>query len=565
MKVSFKPLSLAIAVSAAAAGYAGTINAQELAGNTSLGDLAIVPYYTVRDDWTTGVSILNTSESTQVVKVRLRRATDSMDALDFNLVLSPNDVWTGYLENNTAPGEEDEMRFYTNDNSCTVPQVKAGTNYFAVPALFEDFAEEGYIEIIGMGATVDEDQPIAVAALHATETTTTPPRTKGVPANCAGLQNNFLRLGGLNELFELLPTPGVATTGQSGVVNSAQTVLNGLTSNFELPGNFMKVSWFIKDTTSGIEMGDNAVMIAGFMDGPSITNQMAQASADIEDLQGYDYPDLNGGAPLSALYSAAAPAGIGKYNTVRGILGGTDVINDWSKNVKDDLTVDTDWVVTLPGQYAMLNLPVYLDSITGTDAFDPASKDANSGCIKGDDNTYPPTGIIVPPATEAVIACDFRDLPVTITPVVFDREEQSETVPPDQIVISPTPPGDVKTNELFYEVNVIQWGTQKVLDAAASTAIEVDLNGAVFGWARLQLAPTADGAQAVCQYVVGAPTFVAVPPSLLPSFESDGALTCSTAVTTIPVVGFAAWQRNFDSNPDANYGRAISHSRGTTP
>ena len=60
----------------------------------------------------------------------------------------------------------------------------------------------------------------------------------------------------------------------------------------------MKVSWFIKDTTSGIEMGDNAVMLSDFMTGPSMTNQLA-AGCHVEDLQGYDYPDLNGGAPLS--------------------------------------------------------------------------------------------------------------------------------------------------------------------------------------------------------------------------------------------------------------------------
>mgnify|MGYP003572184955 FL=1 len=62
MKAAFKPLSLAVAV--ASASYAGTIYAQELAGNTGLGDLAIVPYYTVNNGWTTGVSVINSSEQT---------------------------------------------------------------------------------------------------------------------------------------------------------------------------------------------------------------------------------------------------------------------------------------------------------------------------------------------------------------------------------------------------------------------------------------------------------------------------------------------------------------------
>ena len=171
MKASFKPLSLAIAVSAATAGYVGTVNAQTaaLAANSGLGDLAIVPYYTVQEDWTTGVSVINTSAQTQVIKVRLRRASDSEDALDFNVVLSPEDVWTGFVENNTAPGVEDQIRFYTNDNTCTVPIATAnpdgGPRYFAVPSVFEDGAEEGYIEIIGMGAA-DATQQISRDAVH---------------------------------------------------------------------------------------------------------------------------------------------------------------------------------------------------------------------------------------------------------------------------------------------------------------------------------------------------------------------------------------------------------------
>ncbi len=589
MKVSFKPLSLAIAVSAAVAGYAGSINATPtLAGNTVLGDAAIVPYYTVRGDWTTGVSIINTSASTQVVKVRLRRATDSMDVLDFNLVLSPEDVWTGFLENNTAPGEEDQMRFYSNDNSCTVPAMTAnasGAPYFAVPALYSDFAEEGYIEIIGMGASLVEQYPLAIAALHN--------KTTGIPLSCAGLQNNFLRYSGKvvnvvtpsiaaeNTTFAgglcpvtnpVTPPPGnkcsTNNSKDNGVVNGTQTVVGGYITNYKKPGNFMKVSWFIKDTTTGIEMGDNAVMLADFMDGPSMTNQLPQ-SLTVEDLQGYDYPDLDGGAPLTAgIKGVEFPTGVPaqptavlgtgasnkQYNDVRAILGAGSAINDWSKNVKADLSVDTDWVVTVPGQYTMLNLPVYIASITGTSAFDPTSKKANPGCIRGDKNTFPPTGEVVAPATKAVIGCDYRDLPLTITPLVYDREEQSETVPNDQIVISPTPPGTVVTNELYYEVNVIQWGSKPVLDAAASTAITVDLKGAVNGWAQLDMTSTKLTTQAVCNYVITANADA--------TKAATGALTCDTATGSAPIVGFAAWQRSFEANPDANYGRAIGNSYG---
>ena len=489
MKASFKPLSLAIAVSAATAGYVGTVNAQTaaLAANSGLGDLAIVPYYTVQEDWTTGVSVINTSAQTQVIKVRLRRASDSEDALDFNVVLSPEDVWTGFVENNTAPGVEDQIRFYTNDNTCTVPiatvNPDGGPRYFAVPEIFAEGAEEGYIEIIGMGAA-DATQQISRDAVH---------NEDGFPFACDRVQLNFLRFGTVNVFNPSIAGP--ANTGDltiEGNINSTQTASLGLLSNYTAPGNFMKVSYFIKDTTSGIEFGDNAVMVSDFMTGPSMTNQVA-AIVGTEDLQGYDYPDLDGGAPLSFINGVGADDT--RYNLLRGILGSTGIINDWSRNAAGDFTVDTDWVITAPGQYVMLD---------------------ESG--------------------------DYRDLPLTIAPTVYDREEQSEFIPPGGIVISPTPANPTPPGTLPYEVNVIQWGVNPVLDAAESVKDLAGSFDAEFGWANLALTSDTAKTQQVCQY------------------SAVGISSCVAATGSVPIVGFAAWQRNFASSPDANYGRIVRHS-----
>ena len=94
----------------------GTAQAQDAAPYPTIGDAAFIPYYTVNGDWVTGVHIVNTSKLTQVVKLRLRSAEDSLDILDFNLILSPEDVWTA-----TLSGDDQEMRFITDDVSCTAP------------------------------------------------------------------------------------------------------------------------------------------------------------------------------------------------------------------------------------------------------------------------------------------------------------------------------------------------------------------------------------------------------------------------------------------------------------
>jgi hypothetical protein len=464
------------------------------------------------------VSVINTSNATQVIKVRLRRATDSMDALDFNVVLSPYDVWTGYVENNEPnTGVEDQIRFYSNDKSCTVPAATpnpAGPAYFAVPDEFKDFAEEGYIEIIGMGQA-DVNQAISKDALH----------VNGVPTDCAALQSNFLAYGVRNVFNPTIAVqPAPLDASLEGNINSEQTASGGELSNYTAPGNFMKVSYFIKDSDSGIEMGDNAVMISDFMDGPSMTNQLA-ALLGSEDLQGYDYPDLNGGAPLS--FDEGVGASDTRFELLRGILGSRAIINDWSKNTSGDFTVDTDWVVTAPGQYTMLKTPEYIASLTGTVSYDPTTMPAaNAGCAVG--------------------SCDNRDLPLTITPIVFDREEQSEVVPPDEIVISPTPSVPVPPGTLPYEVNVIEWGLEPVLDAGAATTIDVTLNDAQNGWAQLEL--TSASSPAVCQYTVS-------------DLQEP---VCTSVSGEAPIVGFAAWQRNFGGNPDANYGRIVAHSYATS-
>jgi hypothetical protein len=578
MKVSFKPLSLAIAVSAAAAGYAGTINAQTLAGNTGLGDLAIVPYYTVAGDWTTGISIINTSDLTQVIKMRLRRGTDSMDSLDFNLVLSPEDVWTGYLDDANELGSS--VRFYTNDNSCTVPAATANANgpdYFQMPDIFEAGAKTGYIEVIGMGSA-DATQPISVAALHATATTTVPPRTKGVPANCAGLQTNFARTGGvadyygtLGEYTDQLPTatpPGTAK--RFGVINSGLTSVSagigalnpdGISiSTYADTGNVLKVSYFIKNSVTGIEFGDDAVHIAGFMAGPSITNQVSGLNED--DLQGFDYPDLNGGAAWSALEGVVGAAGRGQFLDLRTELGVASVINDWSDNeVTGDngFSVDTDWVITAPGQYNMLVQEQYIESLEDAAVLcNPGP--INSPYVRDDD-----TGL----------GCDHQDLPLGLAATVYDREELGINPPSDEIVISPTRPGTVTTVTLENEVNVIQWGTTEVLDAkeaGGETVLIPKPEGAKFGWASIVLTSDdkanyviPDGAggtgtqevakvQAICDYVT---LFVG---AVAPTIDCVDGLSGS-----VPIVGFAAWGRNFDSNPAANYGRIIGNSYTVAP
>ncbi len=539
MKATFKPLGIAAAVAAASAAYVGQVGAQDATAIDAgdLGDLAIIPYYTTEQGYVTGVHITNTSALTQVVKLRMRRGSDSMDALDFNLILSPYDVWTGTVRQT----DDGDIIFRTGDSSCTAPAPNHPEG-FQMPGSgsdtlidFRNGAEEGYIEVIGMAAA-ESDQPIYAASKH--------PNLGGsleeqpVPADCRATRSNF---------FRNATEAGNADLTARGVVSSDVThqevfdpetgAVTGVTpNNYVDTGNVLSVSYFIRDAESGLEMGSKAVHISDFSDEAMMSNQESFEIGE-ENLYGYFYPDLDGGSP--------ADTSRGRFDdSVRPALGVASVLNDWSVNA--GLNVGTDWVVTLPGQYLMVHRDKYFASLQSMRDDDP---ETDVPCLDAADG-------------EGNIACDFRDIPVVAEIELWDREEQEIIIvdPEDELVVSPsvgiTP--EVPAIALQYEVNVIKWfgpdtdGEDGVLGSQYAGSIDVGGLGQS-GWARLSI--TADpskttNGQRVCEQNI--------------AVTADEATVLSgcepVANTQVPMVGFVAWKRSFPDRPDGNYGRLVDHS-----
>ena len=547
-KQVFKPLALAAAVSAASLGYTGNaVSAAhpEVATN-DLGDLALVPYYTVRGQWVTGIHIVNTSDMTQVVKFRLRRATDGMNALDFNLVMSPKDVYAGFLSDD----ENGNISWTSPDTTCTVPATQG--NRFTMPPLYRAGAESGYVEIIAMGQA-DDKQPIAVAAKHSA--------TTSMPLDCAAVRSNFFADG-------RVPTTGTnAVTGIRGVVDNDTTYQPGIASATEAmikdggentymdSKNVLKVSYFIRDNGTGIEFGDNAVHIADFLREASITNQQYGTSAG--DLNGLDFPDLNGTGMAG---DAAANATRNRFNMLRrhDVLGMSYIINEWSANPANG--VQMDWVVTLPGQYTMLNLPRYLGSL-GTDRawVSTVNSTGNAMDNPGCSRTATPAGS---DGTGAMPACDYRDLPIELTLMPYNRNggttaPTAPTGPTGTLVPGPQPPAPpappAPKTSLAKVANVITFGGNSVL-GQSDTNVNADL-GQPFGWVKAKLMSQKD--PGICNW--------SGPDSSSPGAGAPAlSMTCSSADTVIggyaPVIGFAAWSRKVATNPNASYGRIVEHS-----
>jgi len=178
--------TLTTAVLAGLTGVAGIVSVSNAVhiNPDGTGQVLIYPYYTTRNDNVTLISVVNTTDSVKAIKVRFIEGENSQEVLDFNLYMSPFDVWTANIANNATTGNPG---FSTGDNSCIVPNITSNpflTSLFAGDdRTGVDRAREGYIELIEMGEVVG---PLAANAIH---------DGSGVPAGCAALSNAWVGAG----------------------------------------------------------------------------------------------------------------------------------------------------------------------------------------------------------------------------------------------------------------------------------------------------------------------------------------------------------------------------------
>ncbi len=131
-----------------------------------IGHSLLVPYYTAQRGNSTLINIVNTDTvNGKAVKLRFRGASNSDDVLDFQLFLSPGDVWSGNI-NQRADGL---ATINTNDNSCTLPALVSGQPFVTtrLPAALTADAKaaqtrEGYVEIFNMADVHPNSSPTSL-------------------------------------------------------------------------------------------------------------------------------------------------------------------------------------------------------------------------------------------------------------------------------------------------------------------------------------------------------------------------------------------------------------------
>lgn len=411
------------------------------------GEVLLFPYYTVRNGFDTIFSVVNTSDRTVLFKVRFREAKNSREVRDFNVALSPHDVWTAGV---TASGADGAL-VRTFDKSCTSPILPAGPNgstevgftslgYDGSDSQFVydnggrnlSRVQEGYIEVIEMAySTVPESQ---ITSANVIEFATK--HVNGVPNSCTTFDQSFAPL--------VLTDPKWAS--------------------FTAPANVLVGNATLINVASGKAIDATPTAIQGFQD----QNAIIFAPGDLQP----SLADGNVGPTVNMLVDGAlaavtiTPAIVpGSVEAVSALITANSLINEYASGGTETSGARTDWVVTFPTKHHYTDSPIS----TFTQA-----------------QTQPPFHQAFQPTGQS---CD----PISLS--LYDREEKTTTtVNSTDFSPRPTGPGGVS---LCNEVNVLNFTNSTSPLVVLGSSVQLAVNTAPVGssgWASLNLRAT-DGTE----------------------------------------------------------------------
>lgn len=164
-----------------------------------VGHMLVVPYYSAQAENNTLINLVNTDATNgKAVKIRFRGAANSDDVLDFQVFLSPGDVWTANINKNPTTGY---AQLTTKDNSCLIPTKAAGkgatttfafssqrldTGYMTGTDALAAGTREGYVEIFNM-ADIPPTAAFPSTAFVTATTVSASTITSSAVANTAGI------------------------------------------------------------------------------------------------------------------------------------------------------------------------------------------------------------------------------------------------------------------------------------------------------------------------------------------------------------------------------------------
>jgi hypothetical protein len=389
-------LALSIAAMIGGLGFAGAASAEVVPGTATFvagttmdttnatvlqitdagtGHNLLVPYFNAQNGNMSVFHVVNTDTvNGKATKVRFRSASNSDDILDFQVFLSPGDVWTAAV----TQGADGVAQIVTNDNTCTVPTLTAGVPQSFVKNRLNNrlsnadqanHTREGYVEIFNMAdippvtatPTVTPATSLYLATKHANavapcsvagspartllDTIATTNYATEATASAAGFNTPST---GLMGDWYIINVPQTTTFSGAATSVTARVGVNGVAGrgNFvhfpqtEVPVAAAQVLNFTADplfrtdaraATAG-NGGDYAAATVG-------TAAIAAASYDLPDMS-TPYTVSANNAPVDA-QSPLVQAGL-----LTSALAVTSVANQYATD--PTISAKTDWVFSMP-------------------------------------------------------------------------------------------------------------------------------------------------------------------------------------------------------------------------
>lgn len=356
-----------------------------------VGNALLVPYFNTQNGNMTVMHVTNTDQKRgKVVKVRFRSAANSDDILDFQLFLSPGDVWTAAV----VADADGLSQIVTADNSCTVPALAKNTPQsfrkgnlpkfapFDTDAARNALTREGYVEIFNIAditdvKTWDSNGAAVVGGTQFSPLYKATKHLNGV-APCSvpdSAERNFLDDLAITDLDQAtaaksgMQTPTGGLMGDWYIQNIAQsTTFSGAAAALAADGtaNFTHFPQLAEPSTATA----NDVTADALFRSTSVRDATgAVVATATKALLHEDVPDLS--TPMLPA-NAGANGALVQANWLLGALAVSSVTNQYANNVP--VSAKTDWVFSMPAR--RYNVVANYAAVTGSGANGATSANA---------------------------------------------------------------------------------------------------------------------------------------------------------------------------------------------
>jgi hypothetical protein len=321
------------------------------------GHSLVIPYFNAQNGNMTVLHVVNTDTvHGKLAKVRFRSAANSDDILDFQVFLSPGDVWTAAV----TAGSDGVAQLTTADGSCTLPALAKGVSQRFVTDRLSDKAgdvaaqtREGYVEIFNM-ADIDSTSAYGTGRTSKSALYTAIKHVNGTaPCTSTVLDSTLVNLSTEPTARALgLDTPTSGLMGDWYIINVAQSTtfagaataitatVNANGTGGAGRGNFVHFPQNATQAPTPETFTSDPLFRVAF------TRDNANAAVTTAAIRAanYDLPDLSTPYTLGAA-ATAVDTRVQAFNLTQA-LAVTSITNQYANDAS--ISAKTDWVFSMP-------------------------------------------------------------------------------------------------------------------------------------------------------------------------------------------------------------------------